>query len=62
MKIVTCGLKIVGQGHIQSQIDACFEAPKYSKMVVGFDMVNEEDFTPDIDHFVPQIYEAKAKA
>lgn len=62
MKIVTCGLKIVGQGHIQSQIDACFEAPKYSNMVVGFDMVNEEDFTPDIDHFVPQIYEAKAKA
>ena len=53
MKIVTCGLKIVGQGHIQSQIDACFEAPKYSNMVVGFDMVNEEDFTPDIDHFVP---------
>jgi len=31
-------------------------------MVIGFDMVNEEDFTPDIDHFVPQIYEAIAKA
>ena len=31
-------------------------------MVVGFDMVNEEDFTPEIDEFLPQIYEARAKA
>jgi adenosine deaminase CECR1 len=31
-------------------------------MVIGFDMVNEEDFTPDIDHFLPQIYEAREKA
>ena len=29
-------------------------------MVIGFDMVNEEDFTPEIDEFLPQIYEAKA--
>lgn len=53
MKIIACGLKIVGKDHIQTQIDACFEAPKYSDLVVGFDMVNEEDFTPDIDHFLP---------
>jgi hypothetical protein len=33
-----------------------------STMVAGFDMVNEEDFTPEIDFFLPQIYEAKAKA
>ena len=25
-------------------------------------MVNEEDFTPEVDFFMPQIYEAKAKA
>jgi len=31
-------------------------------MVVGFDMVNEEDFTPPIDEFLPQIFEARAKA
>ena len=31
-------------------------------MVVGFDMVNEEDFTPEIEEFLPQIYEARAKA
>jgi cytidyltransferase-like protein len=26
---------------------------KYTDMVVGFDMVNEEDFTPEIDEFLP---------
>ena len=62
MKIVACGLKILGTGHIQTQIDAIFEAPKYSNMCIGFDMVNEEDFTPDLQSFLPQIYAAKAKA
>ena len=62
MKIIACGLKILGNGHIQSQLDACHEAPKYSDLVVGFDMVNEEDFTPPIDNFLDQIYESIAKA
>lgn len=31
-------------------------------MVVGFDMVNEEDFTPPIDHFLDQIYAATERA
>jgi len=52
MKIVVCGLKIVGRSHIQAQIDAMHESVKYTKMVVGFDMVNEEDFTPPIDSFL----------
>lgn len=62
MKIVVCGLKIVGRGHIQMQLDACLEAHKYTDMVVGFDMVNEEDFTPPIADFLDQILEAREKA
>ena len=62
MKIVACGLKILGRDHIQTQLDACINAPDYTDMVVGFDMVNEEDFTPDIDHFLDQIYAAREKA
>lgn len=62
MKIIACGLKILGKGHIQTQIDAVFEGRKYTNMIIGFDMVNEEDFTDPIDTFLPQIYEAKAKA
>jgi hypothetical protein len=53
MKIIACGLKVLGKGHVQSQIDAVFESRKYSQMVIGFDMVNEEDFTPEIDEFLP---------
>jgi len=31
-------------------------------MAVAFDLVNEEDFTPPIDEFLPQIYDARKKA
>ena len=31
-------------------------------MCAGFDMVQEEDFTPSIEEFLPMIYQAKAKA
>jgi hypothetical protein len=31
-------------------------------MVVGFDMVNEEDFTPKIETFLDQILEARNQA
>lgn len=62
MKVIACGLKIIGKDHIQTQIDAVFAARKLTNIVIGFDMVNEEDFTPEIDFFMPQIYEAKAKA
>ena len=62
MKIVACGLKIVGKGHIQTQIDAFFDSKKFTDMVVGFDMVNEEDFTPPVEDFLDQIYDARAKA
>jgi len=52
MKIVACGLKAVGKLHIQSQIDVVFEAPKYTNMVIGFDIVNEEDFHPSIADYM----------
>ena len=57
MKIIVCGLKIFGRGHIQSQLDGIIEADKITKMVSGFDMVNEEDYNPGIDAFLDQIIE-----
>jgi adenosine deaminase CECR1 len=62
MKIVACGLKLLGREHAQSQIDAYFDAPKYSDMVTGFDLVCEEDYNPELDRFLDLIYEAKARA
>ena len=37
------------------------EADRHTKLVSGFDMVNEEDFNPGIDFFLEQIIEAKMK-
>ena len=37
------------------------EADRYTNLVVGFDMVNEEDYNTGIDGFLDQIMEAKMK-
>lgn len=39
-----------------------FESSKYSNMVVGFDLVQEEDTSPSISDSLPIIYEAMCKA
>lgn len=61
MKLIISGLKMFGKGHIQSQLDAIIQADSLTNMVVGFDMVNEEDYNPGIDFFLEQIMEAKMK-
>lgn len=59
MRIIICGLKIFGRDHIQNAINAVIEADRFTKMVVGFDMVNEEDYNMRIDDFLDQIIAAK---
>lgn len=59
MKLIICGLKMFGAGHVQSQIDAVIAADRETNLVVGFDMVNEEDCNPKIDDFLEQIMTAK---
>jgi hypothetical protein len=51
IKIIVCGLKIVGKDHIQAMLDAMENAQKLEansqtgyQLVCGFDMVNEEDY------------------
>ena len=55
MKLIICGLKLFGRDHIQSQLDAIIEADKMTQMISGFDMVNEEEYTPGIQEFMPAI-------
>ena len=62
MKCVACGLKILGLWHSQAQIDVFFDAIKYSNMVVGFDLVNEEDYCPAMEAFMDVVYTAREKA
>ena len=62
MKIIACGLKIIGKPHIQEMLDAVEHAHSVgNKLVVGFDMVNEEDYNDPIDTFIEQILATKAR-
>lgn len=59
MRIIVCGLKMFGHGHIQSQLDAIIAADAKTNLISGFDMVNEEDYNPPIDAFLEQILAVK---
>ena len=48
VRIINCALKIIGKPHVDAMIEATLEAQKFTDMVVGFDMVNEEDANPPI--------------
>jgi adenosine deaminase CECR1 len=61
LRLVITGLKIVGKSHITKMIDTICEGRAYTDLIAGFDMVNEEDVTPPILTFVPEILEGKAK-
>ena len=58
--LVITGLKIVGQSHILKMLKhikegASSEDKRLAELISGFDMVNEEDFTPEISAFAPDI-------
>ena len=61
LRLIITGLKIVGKPHIVKMIDAIIEGRDYSDLISGFDMVNEEDVTAPILHFVPEILDGKQK-
>jgi len=53
MKLIICGLKIVGKDHIQLMLDKIEERKDdMYTMIAGFDMVNEEDYNFPIDSFL----------
>lgn len=59
VKLIFCGLKIIGRPHIQKMIIEILESEEHSNMVTGFDLVNEEDFTPPILDFIQEIFAGK---
>jgi len=55
MLILTC-YKIIGKPHVKKIIGHIKEAnQKFSHLIGGFDMVNEEEFTPEISEFASEI-------
>jgi hypothetical protein len=62
MKIIACGLKILGKSHVQAMLDAVEHASSVGcQLVVGFDMVNEEDYNDPIDTFIEQMFATKVR-
>jgi adenosine deaminase CECR1 len=63
-RLILTGLKIVGKSHIDKMLSHLSEGAKAEdkrlvELVAGFDMVNEEDFTPEIDQFSEEILKHK---
>ena len=44
---------------MEKMIEDILEGSKYTDLIAGFDMVNEEDFTPPIIEFVEEILKGK---
>ncbi len=61
MKLIITGLKIVGRPHVNKMIQNIVEGRAYTNLIAGFDMVNEEDFTPPILDFITDILEGRKK-
>lgn len=62
MKVIVCGLKVLGKAHIQLMLDNIEERKQDAwSMIAGFDMVNEEDYSAPIDEFLEQILTTKER-
>ena len=60
MTLILTSYKIVGHPHVTKILDHIRIArEKYPFLVVGFDMVNEEEYTPQIQEFMPSILGAQ---
>ena len=57
IKIICIGLKILGEEHIKQGIKAMRDGMQVSNLVVGFDLVNEEDYNPPLKDFLKLFFE-----
>jgi len=61
VRLIVCSLKILTIEHTIKMMQATQEGKAISELVVGFDMVNEEDKVPPIIDFVKTIREFQEK-
>lgn len=60
-RIISCGLKIIGDDHITSQLQCCIDGQKDTHLIAGFDLVCEEDVTPPLKQYRKMIKSAQEK-
>lgn len=63
-KLILTGLKIVGKTHIETILEDIKEGSnvndkRIADLIAGFDMVNEEDYTPEIGEFAADILQSR---
>jgi hypothetical protein len=58
-KLIILGLKIVGKDHIDKMILKIKEGKKFTNLIAGFDLVNEEDFCAPIKDFLKEFITAE---
>lgn len=62
IKIICCGLKILGVDHLKFQVKCLEEAADdVGQMITGIDLVNEEDYHVKTNEFLEVIYGAKER-
>ena len=56
LMLILTSYKIVGHSHVKKMLDHIrIGKEKYPHLIAGFDMVNEEEYTPEISEFMPSI-------
>jgi len=60
LTLILTSYKMVGQSHVTKILEHIrIGKERYPDLVVGYDMVNEEEYTPSIDTFMPSVLGAQ---
>lgn len=60
MTLILTSYKMVGQSHVDKVLNHIrIGKERYPNLIVGYDMVNEEDYTPEISKFMPSVLGAQ---
>ena len=59
LALIFCGFKIAGRDHIRKVIQDYFDHQGMSDLITGFDMINQEDITPQVVEFAEDILKGK---
>jgi len=63
MTLILTSYKMIGQSHVTKILNHIrVGKERYPDLVVGYDMVNEEEFTPTISKFMPSVLGAQESA
>jgi hypothetical protein len=57
IRLIICSLKLIGKDHVIKMCEETIEGYKHTNLIVGYDMVTEEDYVDPIKEFTQYIKE-----